>query len=178
MPIATSDLLVKLSVVAAAGNTTAGTPAGSLGDQVSTTQMTDNTLHNIFDQVGGDENAAAVVDYRCLFFHNAHATLTLESPKVWIASETAGGASVAIGLDPAGVTVVGLASAQAATIANELTAPAGVTFSAPTTKVGGLVPANIPAGSVVAVWVRRTAANNAAVDNDGATITIGGDTAA
>ncbi len=178
MPIAAADLVAKLSVVAAAGNTTAGTPAGSLGDQISTTAISDGTLHNIFDPISGDENAASTVDYRCFFFHNAHATLALQTPKVWISSETAGGASVAIGLDPAGVTAVGLASAQAATIANELTAPAGVTFSAPTTKAAGLAPANIPAGSVVAVWVRRTAANNAAVDNDGATVTLGGDTAA
>ncbi|HXH59087.1 hypothetical protein [Iamia sp.] len=178
MPITATDLLTKLSVVAAAGNTTAGTPAGSLGDQISTTQITEATVGNLFDAISGDENAASVVDYRCLFFHNAHATLALTAVKVWISAEVAGGASTAIGLDPAGVTALGAAAAQAATIANELTAPAGVTFTAPTTKAGGLAVADIPAGSVVAVWVRRTAANTAAVDSDGATISIGGDTAA
>lgn len=178
MAIVAADILFKLSVVAAAGNTTVGTPAGALGDQISTTQITDATVGNLFDNVTGDENAASTVDYRCFFVHNAHATLTWETVKVWISSEVAGGASVAIGLDPAGVTAVGLASAQAATIANELAAPAGVTFTAPTTKGTGLTIGNVAAGSVAAIWVRRTAANNAALDNDGATIRCEGDTAA
>jgi hypothetical protein len=178
MAITATDILYKLSVVAAAGNTTVGTPAGALGDQISTTQITDASLHNLFDVVTGDENAANDVEYRCFFVHNAHATLTWENVMVWINSETAGGASISIGLDPAGVTAVGAATAQAATIANESTAPAGVTFSAPTTKAGGLSIGNIPAGSVAAIWVRRTAANTAALDTDGAVIRCEGDTAA
>lgn len=178
MAITATDILFKFSVSAAAGNTTAGTAATSLGDQISTTQITDATLHNLFDIISGDENAASTVDYRCFFVHNAHATLTWESVKVWLSSEVAGGASAAIGLDPAGVTALGLGSAQAATIANETTAPAGVTFTAPTTKAGGLSIGNIAAGSVAAIWVRRTAANTAAVDNDGVTIRCEGDTAA
>lgn len=178
MAIVAADILFKFSVVAAAGDTTAGTAAGSLGDQISTTQLTDATLLNLFDAVSGDENAASTVDYRCFFVHNNHATLTWVAPKVWINSETAGGASVAIGLDPAGVTAKGLGSAQAATIANELAAPAGVTFSAPTTKGAGLQLADIPPGSVAAIWVRRTAANSAALDVDGAVFKVEGDTGA
>jgi hypothetical protein len=178
MAVTAADILFKLSVVAAAGDTTASTPAAALGDQVSTTAIVDATLHNLFDKITGDENAASIVDYRCFFIHNNHGTLDLETPKVWINSETAGGASTAIGLDPAGVTPKGQASAQAATIANELAAPAGVTFTAPTTKATGLAGATCPAGSVFAVWVRRTAANTAAVDTDGVVIRVEGDTAA
>jgi hypothetical protein len=176
--ITASDILFKFSVAAAAGDTTAGTAPTSLGDQISTTQITDATLQNLFDAISGDENAASTVDYRCFFIHNNHASLTWSAPHVWINSETAGGASVAIGLDPAGVTAKGLGSAQAAAIATELNAPAGVSFSAPTTKVGGLVVADVPAGSVFAVWVRRTAANTAALDVDGAVFKAEGDTAA
>lgn len=178
MAITAPDILFKFSVVAAAGDTTAGTAATSLGDQISTTQLTDATLHNLFDVVTGDENAASDVEYRCIFVHNNHATLTWENVVCWISAETAGGAVAAIGLDPAGVTPKGQASAQAATIANESTAPAGVTFSAPTTKGTGLSIGNIPAGSVAAIWMRRTAANTGAVDNDGVTIRCEGDTAA
>lgn len=178
MAITASDIQFRFSVVAAAGDTTVGTAAGSLGDQISTTQLTDATLHNLFDVVTGDENAASDVEYRCLFVLNNHATLTWESVVVWISSETAGGAVAAIGLDPAGVTVKGLASAQAATIANEGAAPAGVSFSAPTTKGTGLSVGNIPAGSVAALWVRRTAANSAALDTDGVVVRFEGDTAA
>jgi hypothetical protein len=180
VPISSSDLLYKLSVTTgSAGNSTAqGNPNNSLGKYLSTTQITDNTLNNLFDDISGDENAASTVDYRCMFVHNNHGTLTLQSPVAWISSEVSGGASVAIGLDPAGVTNIGSSSAQAATIANETTAPAGVTFSAPTTKSAGLSIGNIGPGQCAAIWVRRTAANTAAANSDGAVIRTEGDSAA
>jgi hypothetical protein len=176
--ITATDIKYKHSIVAAAGNTTGGAAATSLGDQISTTEITAASLHALFDVVTGDENAASEAEYRCFFVHNDHATLTWFSPKVWISSETAGGAAIAIGLDPVGVSAKGSASAQAATIANENTAPTSVTFSSPTTKGTGLAPADVPAGSVFAVWVRRTAANSAALDLDGAVLSTEGDTAA
>lgn len=180
MAITAADILFKLSVTTgAAGDATAqANPNASLGKYISTTQITDATLANLFDKITGDENAASTVDYRCMFVHNAHATITWESVVAWIASETAGGASTAIGLDPAGVTPKGQAGAQAATIANELAAPAGVTFSAPTTKASGLAIGNIAAGSVAAIWIRRTAANSAALDVDGVVPRCEGDTSA
>jgi hypothetical protein len=176
--ITASDILYKFSVSAAAGNTTSGTAAGSLGDQISTTQITDASLHNLFDVITGDENAASEAEYRCFFVHNNHATLTWENVVVWLSAEVAGGAVAAISVDTTGVTVLGSGSAQAKTVADENTAPATQTFSSPTTKGAALSIGNIPAGSVAAIWVRRTAANTAAVNNDGVTIRCEGDTAA
>lgn len=178
MAITASDVLFKFSVAAAAGDTTAGTAAGSLGDQISTTAITDASLHNLFDVVTGDENAASDVEYRCYFVHNNHATLTWENVVCWLSAETAGGAVAAISVDTTGVTAKGSGSAQAKTVANESTAPSSQTFTAPTTKGTGLSIGNIPAGSVAAIWVRRTAANTAALDSDGVTIRCEGDTAA
>lgn len=178
MAIIASDILFKFSVAAAAGDTTVGTAAGSLGDQISTTAITDATLHNLFDVVTGDENAASDVEYRCFFVHNNHATLTWENVVVWLSSETAGGASAAISVDTTGVTAKGSASAQAKTVADESTAPTSQTFSAPTTKGTGLSIGNIPAGSVAAIWIRRSAANTAALDLDGVVVRVEGDTAA
>ncbi|HET7713266.1 MAG TPA: hypothetical protein VFK94_02210 [Patescibacteria group bacterium] len=178
MAITATDILYKYSVAAAAGNTTAGTAAGSLGDQVSTTQITDATLGNLFDDVSGDENAASDVEYRGYFVHNAHATLTWTAPKVWISAEVAGGASAAIAVDTTAASAVGAAATQMTTIADESTAPAGQTFSAPTTKASGLALSDLAAGNVKGIWVRRTAANTAAVNNDGVTIRVEGDTAA
>lgn len=180
MAIVATDILFKFSVAAAAGDTTAGTAATSLGDQISTTTITDNTLNNLFDDVTGDENAAsAVVDYRCIFVHNNHATLSLQNAVVWLSAETANGVDVAIALDNIAISAKGSASAQAATIATETTTPTGVgAFSSPTTKAGGLSIGTIPAGSVKGIWVRRTSANRAALDNDSVTIRVEGDTAA
>ena len=56
------------------------------------------------------------------------------------------------------------------------TAPAGVTFSSPTTVGAGVALGTIGAGQVKAFWIRRTAANSSALSNDGVTIAVTGDT--
>lgn len=179
LAITASDVLFKFSVTTgAAGDSTAGTAAGSLGKYISTTAITDNTLHNLFDIVTGAENAASDVEYRGFFLHNNHATLTYENVVIYLSSEVAGGTVAAISVDTTGITAKGSASAQMKTIVDESTAPATQTFSAPTTLGTALAIGNIPAGSVQGIWVRRTAANTSAVDSDGVTFTVSGDTAA
>lgn len=178
MPIASSDIQFRYSVAAAAGDTTAGTAATSLGDQVSTTQVAAGA-NGLFDDISGAENAASTVDYRGVFALNNHATLTLQSPTTYISAETAGGASIALATDNIAVSAKGSGSTQMATIANETTAPTGTSaFSSPTTAAGGLALGSIAAGSVKGIWARRTAANTAALDNDGFTLAVTGDTAA
>lgn len=179
MPIASTDILMKWSTTAgAAGNATAAGAAGtSLGKYIATTQITDATLNNLFPDVTGDENAASNVDYQCVFVHNNHATLTLQNPVIYISAEVAGGASTAIGVDTTAASALASATAQALTIANKNTAPVGVTFSSPTTKATGLALGNIGPGQVKAFWIRRTASNSTALNNDGVTVTVAGDTA-
>jgi hypothetical protein len=181
MAITASDILFKLSIkTGSAGNSSAqGDPNASLGKYISTTQVSGTALNNVFDNVSGSENAASENEYRCVFVHNAHATLTLENAKVWINAETAGGASVAVAADSTAASAIGSASAQALEIANEDTAPAGpLTFSSPTSYATGVALGNIPAGQCKAFWIRRTTANTTALDNDGLTWEVGGDTAA
>lgn len=179
MPIASTDLLIKLSTTAgAAGDSTAGGAAGtSLGKYISTTQITDATLNNLFPDVTGTENAASNVDYQCVFVHNNHATLQYQNPVIYISSEVAGGVSAAIGVDTTASSAVGSATAQALQIADKNTLPSGVSFSSPTTVGTGLTLGSINAGSVKAFWIRRTAANTSALNNDGVTVTVSGDTA-
>lgn len=177
MPIISSDLVYRFSVTSgSAGNTTAGTAAGSLGKYISTTAITDATLNNLFDDISATENAALTVDYRLFFVLNNHASITLTSPVVWLSSETAGGANIAISVDTTGVTAKGSASAQAKQIANETTAPTSQSFSSPTTKGTGLTIADIPAGSVQGIWVRRTAAASTALSPDGVVLRVEGNT--
>lgn len=172
MAIASSDIKYRYSVVAAAGNATAGTAAGSLGDQISTTDITTATLNNIFDDVSGAEAAAGDVEYRCFFVLNDHATLTLQGAIAQLTSQTAGGGLIAFGLDPAAVSPKAQASAQAATIANESSAPAGVTFNSTDQTIG-----DIPAGSCKGIWLRRTVTAGAgALNPDGVVMTVVGDT--
>jgi hypothetical protein len=171
MAIVNTDIVYRYSVAAAAGNTTASSAAASLGDQVATNGPTTAVANDVFDDVSGAEASAGATDYRCLFALNNHATLSLLGAKVSISSQTSGGATVTIGLDPAGITPKGQASAQAATIANEAAAPAGVSFSA-----GPLTIGDIPAGSVAAFWIKRVTPPGATVQADGAVFSVDGDT--
>lgn len=181
MAITTGELLYKFSVkTGSAGNSTAGTASGSLGKYISTTQITDAVLNNLFDDVTGDENAASsTVDYRCIFIHNSNGSLTWTSPVVWVSAETANGVDCAIATDDIAASAIGSAGAQAAEIASETTTPTGVSaFSTPTTKGTGLSLGNIANGSCKAFWIRRTSANRAALNNDSVTVRCEGDTAA
>jgi hypothetical protein len=178
MPLANTDIQLKLSTQSgAAGNTTASTPAASLGKYISTTDWSAGT-NTLFDDVSGAENAAAESEYRCIFVRNAHATLTMLSAVVYLSAEVSGGAVTAIGVDTTAASAIGASAAQALSVANEDTAPAGVTFSAPTTVGTGIALGDIPAGSCRAVWIRRTTANTAAIDADGVTLAVACDTAA
>jgi len=175
--IVTGEILYKYSVSAAAGNTTASSAAASLGDQISTTAWAGGSVNDLFDNISGAENAASTVDYRCIFVHNSNASNTLENAVVWLSAEVAGGASIAIAIDSIAASAIGSGSAQAAAIASETTAPTGVgSFSSPTTFGTGLSLGNIPSGQCRAFWIKRTAANTAALSGDGVTISVQGDT--
>lgn len=182
MAITASDIQFRLSTTAgSAGNSQAqADPNASLGKYISTTQISGTALNNLFDNITGDENAASEAEYRCIFVFNNHATLTWLSPVVWISAEVGGGAVVAIAIDDLPASPVADTDPQADQIANENTAPgSGVgSFSSPTTKGTGLALADLPAQQCRAIWIRRTAANTAALDNDGVTIRVEGDTAA
>lgn len=179
MAITSSDILLKLAITSgsAGDSATQPDPNASLGKYVSQTAMS-AALHGLFDKITGAENAASDIEYRCVFVHNNHATLTAEAVTVYLSSEVGGGAVVAIGVDGTAASAKGAAGAQAVTIANENIAPAAVSFSAPTTDGTGIALGDIPAGSVRAFWVRRSAANTGAVDADGVTFGIAFDTAA
>lgn len=182
MPITDADIDYRLSVkTGTAGNTTAGTIAGSLGKYVSTTVMTNAAVGNLFDDVSGTENAAgaASTEYRCLFVINNHATLAWQNAVAYISNQIAGGANAEIAVDNIAPSAKGASAAQAAEIATEGTAPTGVgTFSAPTTQGTGLALGTINAGQVKAIWVKRIPANTVAVNSDGLDIQTVGDTAA
>lgn len=177
MAIVASDIIVRLSNSgASAGDASTGTPATSLGKYMSTTAMSTGA-NGLFDDISGDENAASTVDYRCVFVLNNHATLTLQNAVVWVDSQVSGGADIAIATDNTAISARASGTAQATFIANETTAPTGVSaFSTPTTKGTGLSLGSIGPNQVKAVWVRRTATNSAALAGDGFTFGIAGDT--
>lgn len=184
MAIVASDMVLRQSVLTgSAGDTVAGSSTGlgapgSLGKYVSTTAL-GTALKDLFDDVSGAENAASTVDYRCVFLLNNHATLTASSISIFLSAEVSGGASVALAIDNLAASAKGGASAQAAQIATETTTPSSIgSFSSPTTDGTGLSLGTLTAGQVRAIWVRRTAANSAALSADGFTFGVSFDTPA
>jgi hypothetical protein len=177
--IVAGDILWKFSTTSgSAGNSTAGTNAG-LGKYISTSAWAGGAINDLFDDLTGAQNAASQVDYRCLFIHNTNTANAYQNAAVWLSSEVAGGASIAIGVDTTAASLVGSAAAQALTIGSLTTAPAGVTFASPTTYAAALIAVplgTIPVGSCRAIWVKRSAANTAALSGDGVTLAVQGDT--
>lgn len=137
----------------------------SLGGDMGTAAgafIVDGTPGNLFADVDADESSAGSTRYRCFYVKNAHVTDSFEDVVVWISVLTESeDTEFDIGLDPAGV------SGGATTVVDEETAPAGVTFSRPTTYADGLFIGDMPAGESQAIWVMRTvdpAADALAVD--------------
>ena len=175
--IVAGDILFKYATTAgSAGNTNTSTALTSLGKYISTTAWAGGTANDLFDDITGAENAASQVDYRCIFIHNNNAANDYQSVVAYLSAEVAGGSNIAIGVDTTAASAIGSATAQALTIASTTTAPAGVSFSSPTTAGTGISVGTIPVGYCQAIWVRRTATNSAALSNDGVTIAVSGDT--
>lgn len=178
--ITSAEILFKYSVkTGSAGNSTAGTAAASLGTWISTTAWAGGAANDLFDDISGAENAASTVDYRCIFVHNSNGANALQNAVVYLSAEVAGGASIAVAADTTAASVLTAGTAQALTGTTETAPGAGVTglaYSSPTTPGAGVALGTIPAGSVKAFWVRRTAANSAALSGDGVAIAVSGDT--
>lgn len=170
MAITSSDLIIRLS--GGSGNTNVN---ASIGGAKSSTAVTDNTLNNIFDSIDGTESTSGDTEYRCVYLHNNHGTLTAQNVRVYIQSNTTSADDTwTIGLGTSAIN-----GTEQGPLADESTAPSGVTFSAPTTYAGGLASADIPAGQHRSVWYKRVCnAGAAAIDNNAATINFDCDTAA
>jgi len=150
-------------------------PNASLGGAKSSVEVVDNTLSNLFDQVSGAESASGDTEYRCVYIHNSHASLTMQNVRVYISSNTPSP-------DDTWEIALGSAALNATeqTIADETTAPTGVTFSAAAISYAtGLAPPDIPFGQHKAIWYKRiVSAGAAAFNNDTITVNIDCDTAA
>src|SRR6185503_14905295 len=128
----------------------------------------------------GAQNAADQVDYACVFIFNSNQTHSMLNPVAWLPTSLLGPGNTvafAIGADPTPPSALGSTLPQAAVIVNPTTAPAGVpAWAAPSSSPGGVALPNIPASSVQAVWIRRTA--NGAASTNSVTLDVTFDTLA
>ncbi len=164
MPIASTDIKYRLS-----GGAANADPTLSLGGAKSSTEAASNLL----DAVSSAEALAGDIEYRCYYVHNAHATLTLENAVAWLSANTpSADTTLDIGVGTSAV------NGTEQTVANENTAPVGVTFSAAATEGAAVALGNIPPGQHRSVWIRRTVNASTAATNDTATLVAKGDTQA
>lgn len=168
MSVLSTDLKFFLS--GGADNTN---PDASLGGVISTTQVTDNTLNNLFDNVSGAEHTAGDTNYRCIYVKNDSASIAYAA-KLYIETNTpAADSEIQIGLDLSG------AGGTADTIADEHTAPdPAVTFSTAADYAHALDLGNLAAGAVYAIWIKRIiTAGDVSQANDNAVLKLAVDTA-
>lgn len=158
------------------GGSSNNDPNAALGGEISLTEIVNNSLQNLMDNVTADQRVTGSIEYRCFYYANTHATETLANAVVYIAAQTpAADTAIAIGLDPAGIGD-GETTGVATTIPDEGTAPAAVVFTAPDSAGAGLTAGDLAPGDVIAVWVRRTVDVGAApASNDPFTLRITGD---
>ncbi len=150
-------------------------PNAALGGARSTsTQITDASLHNLFDLVSAAESNVGDTEYRCFYVRNAHGSLTLTAAQIWVETNTpAADTTIEISLGTSSV------NGTEQTIANENTAPSGTSFSAANGSGAALTIGDLATTEHKAIWVKRIiSAGAAAVNADSAIIRVRGTTAA
>lgn len=167
MPIVASDIKIYLSGGAANSN-----PNAALGGAISSVELVDNTVNNLFALASAAEADAGSVKYRAIYIKNTHATLTLVSPKVYISSNTTSPTTaVKIALaDEAGSPIE--------TVANESAAPVGPSFSTADGYSNGLSLGDLAPGATKAIWVEYTIDALTEAVADALTIGVKGETEA
>lgn len=165
MAITSSDIKMYLS--GGSGNTD---PDSSLGGVISTTEVVTDTIENLFDNTTPDEAEVGDTEYRCVYIKNGHGTLTYSSAVVYMQSLTPStDSSIEIGV---GTSSMG---GTEQTVADENTAPTGVTFISGVGTSNTISIGNITAGSHQAIWVKRIiSALASSYTNDNTTLVIKG----
>lgn len=163
MPVTASDIQLRLS-----GGALNSNPLLSLGGAKSSVQV---TLATLFDSVADTESTAGRSEVRCVYLHNAHATIAWEDVVAWLTANTANSATnIQIGLGSSA------ANGVEQTVGAEQSTPVSVTFSSPSAKVDGLAVGDIPAGQHRALWFRRIVTAGSGASTDTATLRAEGAT--
>jgi hypothetical protein len=121
--------------------------SASLGGDMSSVEVVGAVDGNLFANVPTSEAASGSTKYRCIYIHNATGE-AITNFGLYISTPT-----------PSTFTEVyigegGLNGSETA-VADEDTAPTGVTFTRPTSAAGALSLPDLPAGQHIAIWVRR-----------------------
>lgn len=161
MAITSGNLVLYLT-----GGASNSDPTLSLGGVTSSVAFTDNTLDKLFASIGPADALAGAIHYRALTFKNTSAQ-TAYGASVHISQETTSAdTTVAIAYDSTGTQDV----------ANEDTAPIGLSFTTPLSLATAIALGDVAAAGVARIWFKRTvsaSASAASADTGKITITVG-----
>ena len=169
MPVTSADIKYRYS-----GGASNALATASLGGVRSSVDIPTGA-QNLFDDVAPAEATSGDTEYRCFYVFNNSGADTINTCKLWMAGDTPSAETIAaLGLDPAGIGN-GTSTGVAATVANEGTAPVGVTFVNATSEGAALALGNLGPGQGIGVWMRRiVSAGATAYASDGATLQFKG----
>ena len=135
-------------------------PELAIGGAKSSEEISGTALNNLFDDNSGVEAAAGRTEYRCLYVENTGAT-TWVDPVMWIPAAdqphivdspyTLTGETIQFGMSNQGK------NATATAVANDTSAPAGVSFADPATKgtATALTTPDYAQNDYIGVWFKR-----------------------
>jgi len=154
MPVSPSEIVLRLS-----GGPTNTDPDAAIGGAKSATAATPGQ-GGLFRDVTIAEAGAGVTLYRCFYVENTNPADVASAVGVFIASQSSSPDSVV----EVGVGASGINSTETS-IADEFTAPAGVSFSsAAANATTALAIGNLPPGEHGVVWFKLTVSPGAAND--------------
>ena len=162
MSIQSTDIKKLLS-----GGASNSDPNASLGGAISSVEIVDDTINNLFATAGAAESLSGSTKYRAFFIKNTHATLTAYSVVIYISSNTPStdtSVEIAIADEAVGVGTI-------ETIADEDTAPTGPTFSVADGVVNAISIGDIAPGEMKGIWVKWILGASTVAVNDTMTIT-------
>ncbi len=169
MAIAASDIKLRIS----GANASATDPNGSYGGAMSTVSggiIVTNVLNNDMDDITSAEASSGITIYHNYYYKNEHGSLTYISPKFYIDTQTnSGDTSVAMAL------VAEAKNVATTRLANETTAPSGITFSTPANYAGGIAIGSLDSGDYRGIWVKYIVGSSASAVLDSYTLGIQGD---
>jgi hypothetical protein len=173
MAIVSSE--IKFYLTGGTGNTD---PKASLGGAISMTEVLSGNLNNVFGEVSGDESLAGSTKYRCVAVKNTNSILELQVAMAYLFSNTIAEDRIFIGVQKP-------ASGAVTLVADETTAPAGISFTDTCINRATGIPcvgegntSGIGSGRWAGIWLKRVVPISCpAYGNDAAIIVVDGDTA-
>lgn len=137
-----------------------------LGGARTTTELSNNFLHNFFGKTTEDEQVTGITKLRCGYIYNNNPDYYLKNPYVFVVSDTTspndyvevGWGTAAIGTGLTGATDGSIEQS----VADQFTSPEGVEFFKENFRSGGaILNADIPPQKAKAFWVRYISQFNA-----------------